>query len=120
VLLQRPGGRENEIAFAECALDLTGNWRQMQIGVGFKKFGTFELLTAHFALVKLRILDQGLFGGNWSLAGKQLFVGEAKNRHFEFSPSIDANAQVLLCCSFGWKLFEAYLAHVISDNCSHV
>jgi hypothetical protein len=82
----------------------------MQIDVAFQEFGTFEILPTHLALVTMKIIDQGLFGGNWSLAGKHLFVGESLHAHFDLSPTIDAYAQVLLRCGLGWKLFAAHLA----------
>jgi len=68
--------------------------------------------------VKLKILYQGRFVGKWSLAGEHFFVGEAKNSHFQLSPSVDADAQVLLRCGFVRKLFAADQAIVFSENCS--
>jgi hypothetical protein len=114
VLFQHHGRIENEIALAKSALDLTRYWRQVQIDVGFQEFGTFELLSAHLALVKFRIFKLGL----WCLAGKHLFVSETQHHHVEFLPSIDAYAQVLLRCGLGWKLFAAHWANLISVICS--
>jgi hypothetical protein len=119
VLLQQHGGVENEAAITKSALDLARNWRQVQIYVGFQEFSTFELLTAHLALVmKFRIFKLGTY--NWSLAGEHFFIGETQNRHFEFMSSVDADAQVLLRCGLGRKLFAAHWANVISVICSPI
>jgi len=112
VLLQHRGGRENEFAFAKSALDLTRILRQMQIDVGFQEFDTFEILTAHLALVTFNILYLGYFGGLWSLEGEHFFIGEAQNSHFQFSLGVDADSQVLLRCCLGGKLFAAHIAVV--------
>jgi hypothetical protein len=85
----------------------------VQIDVGFQEFGTFELLTAHLTLMTFNVLYLGYFGGLWSLAGKHFFVGEAQNSHFQYSPGVNADAQVLLRCGLGRKLFPAHLAVVV-------
>jgi len=70
--------------------------------------------------VELRIFDQGHFGGNWSLAEKHLFVSKTRNSHSQFSSNVDADAQVLLHCGLGGKLFAADLANVFRKNYSFV
>jgi hypothetical protein len=81
----------------------------VRIDVLLQVFSTCALLAAQLALQIAWV--KGLFG---IFESKHLFVGETLHHHFQFPPSLDASAQVLLHRGHGGKLFVAQLALVIS------
>jgi hypothetical protein len=65
------------------------------------------MLTTQLALVmQSRLFQLGL----WEAAGEYLIVGETLQQHHNFSPSVDANSQVLLQRGFRLYPVAAHLA----------
>jgi len=69
------------------------------------------MLTTQLALVmQCTLLQLGLWSVVGSVAGKHLLIGESLQQHRNFSPRVDAMAQVLLQPSLGLNPRAAHLA----------